>query len=69
MGNWNINIQGVGCHHNQNPEIDANLATVEFVKKLKAQGHHIEHATFTFGGSDVPVQDAAKDVKEDTSNG
>ena len=52
MGNWNINIQGVGCHHNGKTEIDADLAMKEFVMKLKAQGHTIEHATFTHGGKE-----------------
>ena len=50
MGNWNINIQGVGCHHNQNnPPSDANKMAEKFVKELKDVGHHIETATFTFG--------------------
>lgn len=50
MGNWNINIQGVGCHHNAKAAIDADLALKEFVAKLKSQGHSIEKATFTYGG-------------------
>jgi hypothetical protein len=50
MGNWNINIQGVGCHHNGKPEIDADAAALELVKILKKQGHTIESATFTHGG-------------------
>jgi hypothetical protein len=50
MGNWNINIQGVGSHHNGKPEIDADLAALKFVDVLKAQGHTIEHAAFTHGG-------------------
>lgn len=49
MGNWNINIQGIGCHHNGRADIDADLAAKEFVEKLKAQGHTIEHAEFTSG--------------------
>lgn len=49
MGNWNINIQGTGCHHNGKPEIDADLAAKEFAGKLKAQGHTIEAASFTSG--------------------
>ena len=35
MGNWIINIQGVGAHHNGKPEEDADLAAVEFVAKLR----------------------------------
>lgn len=50
MGNWNINIQGVGCHHNGKPEIDADLAAAAFVETLRKQGHTIEAATFTYGG-------------------
>lgn len=52
MGNWNINIQGIGCHHNQKSEIDANLAAEDFVRALQKQGHTIESATFTSGGKD-----------------
>ncbi|BCM89070.1 hypothetical protein IAD21_00913 [Abditibacteriota bacterium] len=51
MGNWNINIQGLGCHHNNNPEIDADMAAADFVKTLKSQGHTIQSATFTYGGT------------------
>jgi hypothetical protein len=51
MGNWNITVQGVGCHHNGKAEIDADLAAVEFVEKLRKQGHTITSATFTYGGS------------------
>lgn len=62
MGNWNINIQGIGCHHNGKPEIDADLAAEEFVKKLKEQGHTIEHAEFTSGGKKdlMPVAETEK---------
>lgn len=52
MGNWNINIQGVGAHHNTDHENDANKMTKKFVNDLKAAGHHIEGATFTHGGKD-----------------
>jgi hypothetical protein len=59
MGNWNINIQGVGCHHNGKPEVDADLAATEFVAFLKSQGHVIESASFTSGGK-VDLAEAAK---------
>lgn len=49
MGNWNINIQGVGSHHNENNPTDANKMAEKFTKELKDAGHHIETATFTFG--------------------
>lgn len=50
MGNWNINIQGIGSHHNAKPEIDADLMAVEFVAFLRGKGHMIESASFTSGG-------------------
>ena len=50
MGNWNINIQGVGCHHNGKPEIDVDIAMKDIVELLKKQGHTIESATLTYGG-------------------
>lgn len=52
MGNWNINIQGVGCHHNKKPEIDVDLAVKDFVKSLREQGQTIKSATFTYGGEE-----------------
>ena len=39
MGSWRITVEGVGYHHNKNEKIDADLATKEFVAKLKQQGH------------------------------
>lgn len=58
MGNWNINVQGVGCHHNDqtkgmSPEqvaCDAEKMAAKFVADLKAAGHQVEGATFTYGG-------------------
>jgi len=52
MGNWNINIQGVGPHHNINHAADANRMADGFVRMMKAAGHQITSATFTFGGCD-----------------
>ena len=52
MGNWNINIQGVGCHHNEKNPTDANLMAQAFVNLLKQAGHYIEGATFTFGSKE-----------------
>ena len=52
MGNWNINIQGVGCHHNTDYPQDANKMAAEFVKQLKNAGHTVESATFTHGGKE-----------------
>ncbi len=53
MGNWNINIQGTGCHHNLNLATDADKMAAEFVKKLKEAGHQIEHAEFTAGSKTI----------------
>jgi len=63
MGNWNINIQGVGCHHNTNNPTDANLLTEDFIKRLKAAGHWIEHANFTHGGKDYAVEASVTTVE------
>jgi hypothetical protein len=52
MGNWAINIQGVGCHHNKALQQDANRMARKFVNDLKAAGHSIERADFTFGAKE-----------------
>lgn len=53
MGNWNITIRGVGCHHNYRQGVkDANRAAAEFVKQLKADGHTVVAASFTSGSED-----------------
>lgn len=67
MGNWNINIQGVGCHHNGKPDLDADLAAIEFVAKLRAQGHTVEAASFT-SGSKLDLLEAAKPRTEQVSD-
>lgn len=51
MGNWNINIQGVGCHHNDKID-DANELARVFVQSLIKHGHSIQSASFTFGGEE-----------------
>lgn len=61
MGNWAINIQGIGCHHNENPDIDADLAAAAFFAKLREMGQHVESATFTYGGK-VDLAAQGKDV-------
>lgn len=68
MGNWNINIQGIGCHHNKNAKIDADLAMQEFVQYLKRQGHTVESATFTYGGK-VDILDSLPSTVKCTING
>jgi len=57
MGNWNINIQGIGCHHNFNSPTDADQLAAEFVEVLRKGGHTVESASFTSGS------------KEDITNG
>ncbi len=56
MGDWNINIQGVGCHHNKDNPTDAEKMAQQFVEALKNAGHSVSHATFTYG--------AKQDLKE-----
>jgi hypothetical protein len=52
MGNWNINIQGMGCHHNENNPTDADRLAAEFVQVLKNAGHTVESANFTYGSKE-----------------
>lgn len=52
MGNWNITIRGVGCHHNPDLPTDANRMAAGFVAALKRAGHAIQAATFTHGGEE-----------------
>ena len=46
MGNWHISIEGVGVHHNQALETDANKMAAKFVAELKRVGHTITKASF-----------------------
>lgn len=50
MGNWNITIRGVGSHHNEQYEKDADRMAADFVKKLREAGHTVMGATITHGG-------------------
>ena len=54
MGTWKIEITGTGCHHNNDPKIDANLAAADFVQKLKEQGHTVRSATFQLTSVEYP---------------
>lgn len=65
MGNWNINIQGIGAHHNTNPEYpkDANKMAAAFVQQLRDAGHVVESASFTHGGKEDLVPPASSDSK------
>lgn len=62
MGNWSINIQGTGPHHNGKPEIDADQAAAELVAKLQRQGHSIDSACF-FSGGKLDLLEAVKPAK------
>ncbi len=52
MGNWNITVRGIGAHHNKDNLRDANVMTADFVRALKAAGHSVVSASFTYGGED-----------------
>ncbi len=57
MGNWSINISGIGSHHNGTPEVDAEVAFKGLVGVLQAQGHKLTHAAFHFGGVDLGLNE------------
>lgn len=52
MGNWNITIRGVGCHHNRKYPKDANRMAADFVRQLIAAGHSVTAASITYGGEE-----------------
>lgn len=70
MGNWHISIRGVGIHHNNGWLDDANVMTADFVRALKAAGHSVVSASFTYGGEDdlTKVEPAPKPEPEHTSS-
>lgn len=49
MGNWNVSIRGVGCHHNGKP-YDVEQIAKKVVDELKAAGHSVIAASVTTGG-------------------
>jgi len=49
MGNWNVNLTGVGCHHNADPN-DVEQLTAKFVEQLRKAGHNVVTATVHTGG-------------------
>lgn len=51
MGNWNINIQGIGAHHNSSTS-DIDFLVTEFINKIHNAGQRIEIATLTYGGKE-----------------
>jgi len=58
MGNWNLNIQGIACHHNTNHAGDAEKLAKAFVEKLREAGQLVETATFTSGSKEDLKADA-----------
>lgn len=52
MGNWHISVRGVGAHHNENYPQDANRMAAEFVEALRAAGHSVMAADFTYGAAE-----------------
>lgn len=62
MGNWNINIQGVGAHHNKDYPKDANVMAKAFVEELRAAGHQVEAATFTHGAKEPLIAQSTAQV-------
>ncbi len=53
MGHWVITAHGHGIHGN-GLEGDADALLGEFLRKLKAAGHVLHHATFTTAGAEYP---------------
>jgi hypothetical protein len=48
MGSWTLHIAGHGVHDNGLPE-DVDLMVKQFVKDLKAAGHHLDAAHLNVG--------------------
>ena len=46
-------VNGCGSHHNKDYGKDANKMFGAFVKSLTDTGHTLEHASFTFGGTEL----------------
>lgn len=65
MGNWNMTVIGVGAHHNNDYPHDANKLFRAFVEDLKAKGHHVFHASFTYGGAEDANIEWAPDLEDD----
>lgn len=51
MGNWTIIIQGMGCHHNNDAKIDANIVARGLAQELEAIGQKINRAEFYCGAT------------------
>ena len=53
MGNFNMTVVGIGCHHNENNPADADAMFKTFVNQLRQGGHDICHASITYGGAEI----------------
>lgn len=53
MGNFNMTVVGIGCHHNENNPADADAMFKTFVGQLRQGGHDICHASITYGGAEI----------------
>lgn len=49
MRNWNITINGIGCHRNKGNPADADELAKEFIDHLKEMGQTVTDATFASG--------------------
>jgi len=58
MGNWTINIEGVGPHGDPEVEYNAEAIAAVAVEELRNNGHTVTHATVTSGGA-IDVKDLA----------
>ena len=63
MGNWTINIEGTGPHHNKQ-DFDADEIARYTVRTLKAKGHTVEHATITASGRDNLLAAVSADTEK-----
>lgn len=52
MGNWHISVRGVGMHHNSGNPADADVLARALVAALKAAGHQVLGAAFTYGAEE-----------------
>lgn len=68
MGNWNITVRGVGCHHNQGLPTDADRMAARFVKELKDAGHSIASATITHGAETDVIEGGAYEAERAKSD-
>jgi hypothetical protein len=62
MGNYAIIIEGVGVHHNDGSDNDADALAGEFVDILKSAGHQIRNASFTYGGAQYSLPIATAEI-------